>query len=37
MVASVHQEHQNNTSYDYVDAAVANKGKVDTCSQCVCT
>ena len=35
MVVSVHEEHQNNTSYDYVDVAVANKGKVDTCSECV--
>ena len=36
-MASVIQEHQNNTSYDYVDVTVANKGKVNTCSQCVCT
>ena len=37
ILASVIQEHQNNTSYDYVNVAVANKGKVNTCSQCVCT
>ena len=37
ILASVIQEHQNNTNYDYVDVAVANKGKVNTCSQCVCT
>ena len=36
ILASVIQEHQNNTSCDYV-VAVANKGKVNTCSQCVCT
>ena len=36
-LASGIQEHQNNTSYDYVDVAVANKGKVNTCSECVCT
>ena len=37
ILASVIQEHQNNTSYDYVDVAVANTGKVNTCSQCVYT
>ena len=37
ILASVIQEQQNNASYDYVDVAVANKGKVKTCSQCVCT
>ena len=37
ILASVIQEHQSNTNYDYVDVAVANKGKVNTCSQCVCT
>ena len=37
ILASVIQEHQNNTNYDYVGVAVANKGKVNTCSQCVCT
>ena len=37
ILASVIQEHQNNTSYDYVDVTVANMGKVNTCSQCVCT
>ena len=35
ILASVIQEHQNNTNYDYGDVAVANKGKVKTCSQCV--
>ena len=35
ILASVIQEHQNNTNYDYGDVAVANKGKVNTCSQCV--
>ena len=37
ILASVIQEHQNNTSYDYIDIAVANKGKINTCSQCLCT
>ena len=37
ILASVIQEHQNNTNCDYVDVAVANKGKVNTCSQCACT
>ena len=35
ILASVIQEHRNNTNYDYGDVAVANKGKVNTCSQCV--
>ena len=34
ILASVIQEHQNNTNYDYGDVAVANKGKANTCSQC---
>ena len=35
ILASVIQEHQNNTNYDYGHVAVANKVKVNTCSQCV--
>ena len=30
ILVSVIQEQQNNTSHDYVDVAVANKGKVNT-------